>query len=77
MAVITTVTQKGQITLPKIFRDRLGIKPYDRVRVRAAAKRITIEPTEDILDLAGSFVPKRKKPIMKAREEMEKHYGRF
>lgn len=77
MNVITTVTQKGQVTLPKGFRDRLGIQPYDRVRVRATKNQILIEPTEDILDLAGSFVPKTKKPVMKAREAMEKRYRRF
>ncbi len=28
MDVITSVTQKGQVTLPKKFRERLGIKLY-------------------------------------------------
>lgn len=33
----TTVTVKGQITLPKAVRDAVGIKPGDRVEVRATA----------------------------------------
>jgi antitoxin PrlF len=33
----TTVTVKGQVTLPKQVRDAVGIKPGDRVEVRAAA----------------------------------------
>ncbi|HMN85201.1 MAG TPA: AbrB/MazE/SpoVT family DNA-binding domain-containing protein [Bauldia sp.] len=33
----TTVTVKGQITLPKSVRDAVGIKPGDRVEVRATA----------------------------------------
>jgi antitoxin PrlF len=33
----TTVTIKGQVTLPKSVRDATGIKPGDRVQVRATA----------------------------------------
>lgn len=33
----TTVTVKGQVTLPKHVRDAAGIKPGDRVEVRATA----------------------------------------
>lgn len=33
----TTVTIKGQVTLPKAVRDAAGIKPGDKVEVRATA----------------------------------------
>jgi AbrB family looped-hinge helix DNA binding protein len=33
----TTVTVKGQVTLPKTVRDAVGIKPGDRVEVSATA----------------------------------------
>jgi antitoxin PrlF len=33
----TTVTVKRQVTLPKSVRDAVGIKPGDRVEVRATA----------------------------------------
>jgi AbrB family looped-hinge helix DNA binding protein len=33
----TTITIKGQVTLPKQVRDAVGIKPGDRVDVRATA----------------------------------------
>ncbi len=40
----TTVTVKGQVTLPKKVRDAAGIKPGDRVDVRAnAAGGVVIE----------------------------------
>jgi AbrB family looped-hinge helix DNA binding protein len=35
--VSTTVTVKGQVTLPKQVRDSVGIAPGDRVDVRATA----------------------------------------
>jgi antitoxin PrlF len=33
----TTITQKGQVTLPKQVRDAAGLKPGDEVEVRATA----------------------------------------
>jgi antitoxin PrlF len=33
----TTVTSKGQVTLPKQVRDKVGIRPGDQVEIRATA----------------------------------------
>ena len=33
----TTVTQKGQVTIPKPIRDHLGIKPGSKVEFRRAS----------------------------------------
>ena len=38
----TTVTVKGQVTLPKKVRDAAGIAPGDRVEVRATASGAVI-----------------------------------
>lgn len=42
----TTVTVKGQVTLPKAVRDAAGIKPGDRVEVRLAPSGhgVVVEP---------------------------------
>lgn len=72
----TTVTQKGQVTVPKKIREKLNIKPYDKVYIQGNEGHIKIFPTQDILDLAGSFKPKKSKNILAARRKMEKVYRR-
>jgi antitoxin PrlF len=37
MAATTTVTSKGQVTIPKSVRKAVGLKPGDKVIVRATA----------------------------------------
>jgi len=78
MQVITTVTQKGQVTLPRQFRKKLGIEKYDKVVITASKNHIKIKPTFDILDIAGTFHPRKNKnkSVLKAREYMETHYKR-
>jgi AbrB family looped-hinge helix DNA binding protein len=51
----TTVTTKGQVTIPKRIRDALGIRAGDRVVFfRAEDGRIVVEPeTVDIRSLRG------------------------
>ncbi len=73
----TTVTQKGQITIPKAFRQKFGVKPYSKVKLEMGKNNIKITPVKDILDLAGKFKPKKEKSALKAREEMSKKYQRF
>ncbi len=79
MKFVTSVTQKGQITLPIGFRKKLNIAPYSKVvlELLPSKKAITVEATEDILDLAGTFVPKanKKKSVMAALESMEDDYA--
>lgn len=77
MQFITTVTQKGQVTLPKKMRDKLGIHKYDRVYLKIERNVVKIQPAKDILDLAESFRPVSKKPLLKAREVMERKYKRI
>lgn len=77
MQQITTVTQKGQVTISKKLRDKLSIGTYSRVLLEQEKDFIKIRPVKDILDLAGSFVPKKSKPVLRARKVMEKRYKRI
>lgn len=76
MTSVTTVTQKGQVTLPLAIRKMLAIKPYDRVLVRISDGLITIEPVKDILDLAGTVTVNSKINTVQTRNFMEKNYTR-
>ncbi len=77
---IQTVTQKGQVTIPKKLRDAFKIKTRGKVRVEYARGYIKLYPDNvpDILDLAGKLVPRVNKGVdpVKAREYMETHYRR-
>jgi antitoxin PrlF len=55
-----TITSKGQITLPKPIRDRLRVKPGDRVTFREQADgTVTVEAdTVDLRELRGSIRPR-------------------
>jgi antitoxin PrlF len=67
----TTLTSKGQITLPKALRDKLGLSPGDRVEffiedeqsARLVAKHVPV------IRLKG-MLPKPSRPV--SLEEMDK-----
>jgi len=77
LQILTTVTQKGQITIPKDFRDALGIKPYQKIKIEKAKGYLKVSPTVDIFDFAGRFKAPKGKSALKGRTELEKHYERF
>lgn len=53
-----TLTSKGQITIPKEVRDRLGLKPGDRVEIYIDHDgRTVIERTLKLEELAGVLPP--------------------
>ena len=60
----TTLTSKGQLTLPKAVRDKLHLKTGDRMRVEVTEDgRVVLEPaTVDVLELKG-MLPKPAKPL--------------
>ena len=50
---MSTISSKGQITLPAALRRKLGIKPNDRVLVELADDAIMIRPAADLFALEG------------------------
>ena len=53
--LLTTVTSKGQVTIPQEAREALGLKPGDRVRfIVEEGGRIAIRRVMSLDEIAGS-----------------------
>ena len=58
-----TVSEKGQVTIPKPIRDRLGIRPGEILDVREEGGRLVAskQSTEDAVDrVYGILKPRRR-----------------
>ena len=79
MTYSTTITKKGQITIPKKLRDmlRLGIKRRVILDLVEDKKEIRIKPSYDFLEIAKRIKVKKKIDPVTAREYMAKHYERI
>lgn len=77
MDYLTTISKKGQITIPKELREKLGFNQFSKVVVELekGGKAVRIRPVTDIVDIAGQFSLGRKQSVLEARKEMEKSYG--
>ncbi len=63
MQYVTTISQKGQIVVPKDIRDKLNLKPSDSLKVTLSNKNIIVEPLAPLDEYVGMFGVK--KPITK------------
>lgn len=56
---VSTITQRGQVTLPAEVRRRLGVKPTDRVEfIIEDDDRVTVKPVKYTLEtIFGSVKP--------------------
>lgn len=74
-----TITAKGQVTVPKVIRDKLRLKPGDRIDfLLDASGELRVTPvTASVKQLKG-MVPRPKKPV--TLEQMDdaiaRAYGR-
>jgi len=73
--VLTTMTSKGQVTIPKEIREKLHIKPKDRITFSVEGDHAILHPLHGtILGLKGMLHKKGIEPIdfKKLRHEAEK-----
>ena len=54
MDVVSRMTSKGQVTVPKAVRVALKLREGDRVVFRVAGERAELARTADLLELAGA-----------------------
>lgn len=51
--MLTTVTSKGQVTIPKAIRDFLHVQPNDRVDFVVVGDQVLVRPVRTLKDLRG------------------------
>jgi antitoxin PrlF len=61
----TTVTVKGQVTIPKKVREAAGIRPGDRVEVRATPRGVTIEKPKAMSDYEAGLRALAKRRVIR------------
>ena len=64
MDAAARMTSKGQVTVPKVVRDALGLEAGDEVVFRVEGQRAVLARTPDFLALAGTVaVPAAKRNV--------------
>lgn len=78
MENITSVTQKGQVTIPVAYRRLLGISPKEKVKFfyEPKSKELKIVPLGTLSSLRGIFKTNKKYNKKKARELFYKDLAR-
>lgn len=74
--LISTITQKGQITIPKKIRDALNLKTNDQVIFVRRGDLIIVKPVRDILSLRGSIKVKNFQDYSTIRKQVKKDISR-
>ncbi|RMG68051.1 MAG: AbrB/MazE/SpoVT family DNA-binding domain-containing protein [Calditrichaeota bacterium] len=65
----STISSKGQITIPAKIRKQLGLNPNDKVALIFRGNEIILKPIKGtIKDLRGSIAPRKTRKILKKSE---------
>lgn len=66
--IATTITQKGQVTIPVNIRKKLGVETGQRVVFEERGDEVVVKAVPDFLSLMGSIKTKIKYDKRKARK---------
>lgn len=74
-----TISQKGQIVVPKEIRDNLNIEPKDKLNISIESGKVILQPAPTIDDVFGMVKTDKElsKKEMKTivQEEIDKKYS--
>ena len=71
--ILTTVTQRGQVTLPVEVRRLLGVKPRDKVAFTIDHNQVRLQPATFTLETTfGSVTPRNRPEDFEAISEAAK-----
>lgn len=71
---IVSITSQGQLTVPKDFRELLGITSQTKAEIKIAGDELIVRPKKDFWSLGGSLKSKVKltdKQLSQARKAFE------
>lgn len=68
MTRVTTITSKGQVTIPKEIRDELGLKPRDKIRFSLENGYVVLRKAYPSLEEIVGSLPPLEMPIEEAIE---------
>ena len=60
--VLTTITKKGQVTIPVEIRHSLGLQPGDKVAFVLEKRELKVKPVKSALHRSFGAVKPRKRP---------------
>lgn len=69
MGQVTTLTSKGQVTIPKEIRDELGLKPHDKIRFSFENGHVVLRKAYPSLEEVVGSLPPLGMPIEEAIEQ--------
>ncbi len=72
MPYISTLTQKGQATIPVEIREFLGLSPSDRIAFLKRKKEVIVKPAVNFLSLKGSIKTRKKYSDKRVDKTLEK-----
>jgi len=77
MTFKTTITKKGQMTIPKRIREALGLEKNSQVEIELKKDEgvARIKGLPDLSEVKG-MIKDPKRDVMEARKDMEKNYQR-
>ncbi len=71
----TTITVKGQVTIPKEIRKALGLRPGDRVVFEKEGNTIVLKSAKTLLDFRGYVKAERYTSTEEARKIIKQKRG--
>lgn len=60
---VVSVSPKGQITMPKAIRTKLGVKPKDKVAIRLEQGEVKVTPVKATFETIYQSVPALKRKL--------------
>lgn len=69
---LSTITQKGQATIPAAIRKNLGVNPGDQIIFVKEDNKTVVKPAVSLLDMQGSVKATKKYSDAKADQAVKK-----